>query len=99
MAQCLVDLLCWDIQDVGQLLRCGATLVSLLELCRLLADLVEQPYLIERQAYVTRLLGQSLQYGLANPPHGIADKLESASLVESLCSLEEPDVAFVDEIR
>ena len=30
-------------------------------------------YLIERQAHDTRLLGQSLQDRLTNPPHGIRD--------------------------
>ena len=54
--------------------------------------------MVERQAYDTCLLGQSLQNGLANPPYGITDKLKTTCLVKLLRSLDKSEVSLVDEV-
>src|SRR5574344_1088927 len=74
------------------------TLVLLLKLVDLVVDLVERTHLVERQAHDAALLGYGLQDALANPPHGIADKLESSCLVEFLGSLDKTDVTLVNQI-
>ena len=70
----------------------------LLEAGECLVDLVERPHLVERQAHDARLLGQSLEDRLANPPYGIRDEFETAGFVELLGSLDKPQVALVDQV-
>lgn len=36
---------------------------------------------------------------LANPPHGVADKLDFLGAIKTSCSLDEAHVAFVDEFH
>ena len=70
----------------------------LLELVDLVANLIQRSNLIQGQAHDTALLGNSLEDGLANPPHGIGDELETACLIKLLGSLDEADVTLVDEV-
>jgi hypothetical protein len=52
-----------------------------------------------RHAHDPRLLGERLQYGLPNPPHGVGDELDPLRLVELVRRADEPEVPLVDEIR
>ena len=73
-------------------------LVLLLKLVNLVIYLVERTHLVQRQAHDTALLGNSLQNGLTNPPHSIADELKAARLVELLSSLNQSNVSFVNQV-
>ena len=71
----------------------------LLETGEGLVDFVERPHLVERQTHDARLLGQSLENRLANPPHGIRDELEAARFIELLGRLDKSEVALVNQVR
>ena len=91
-------LLLGKLQLVRQLLGRRGALVLLLETGESLVDLIERAHLIERQAHDTRLLGQSLQDRLTNPPHGIRNELETPGFVELLRSLDKTEVSLVDQV-
>ena len=76
------------IEDNGKFRNRGTSLVFLLKLLDGLLDLSLGTYLIERKTYNTRLLGQCLQDGLADPPHSIRDELKTAGFVELLSSFD-----------
>jgi hypothetical protein len=63
-----------------------------------LADLGDRADAVERQAHHAALLGERLQDGLADPPHGVRDELEAARLVEALGGLDQTVVALVDQV-
>ena len=67
--QSISHFLTWELKLSCQLLGRWSTLVLLLETSESLVDLVERTYLVEWQTYDTRLLGQSLQNRLTNPPY------------------------------
>ena len=92
------NLLLREFQFRSQLLGRRRALVLLLEAGERLVDLVQRAYLVERQAHDARLLGQSLEDRLTDPPHGIGDELEAAGLVELLGGLDQPEVALVNQV-
>ena len=92
------DLLLREFQFRSQLFGRRRALVLLLEACERLVDLVQRTHLVERQTHDARLLGQSLENRLTNPPHGIGDELETARFVELLGGLDQPEVAFVNQV-
>ena len=55
--------------------------------------------LVQRQTHDARLLGQSLENRLADPPHGVGNELETTGFVELLGGLDKPQVPLVDEVR
>jgi hypothetical protein len=70
----------------------------LLECAECFANLVQRPNTVQRQAHDAGLLRERLQNRLSDPPNGVGDELESARLVESLRTLDESEVPFVDQI-
>ena len=70
----------------------------LLELAEGLVDLIERAHLVQGQTHDTALLCQGLEYALTNPPNGVGNELESTGFVELFCSLDEAQVALVDEV-
>ena len=83
----------------GQLLGRRRTLVLLFEAGEGLVDLVERADLVQRQTHDTRLLGQSLENRLTNPPHRIGDELEATGFIELLGGLDQTEVTLVDQVR
>ena len=45
------------------------------------------------------MIGQGLHHRLANPPHGVADELDVARRIETSRRLNQPEIAFVNEIE
>ena len=86
------------VRGVGDLLDAWLALVLLLKAVDLVVDLAERPHLVQRQPYDAALLGDGLQDALPDPPHGVGDELEAACLIEFLGSLDQADVALVDEV-
>ena len=35
---------------------------------------------------------------LANPPHGVGDKLESTGFIKPLCGLDKAQISFIDQV-
>ena len=91
-------LLLVHVGSIAQLAHRGVTLVLLLEFVDFVINLAQRTYLVQRQSDDTALLGNGLQDGLANPPYGIADELETACLVEFLCGLDQADVTLVNQV-
>jgi len=52
----------------------------------------------KRDAHDAALLGQRLQDGLPDPPHGVGDELDPLGLVELPRRADEADVSLVDEV-
>lgn len=96
--EALANLLLVNLGSVRKLRNRRMTLVLLLKLVYLVIDLVERTDLIEWQTYDTALLCDGLQYALANPPYSIRDEFESARLIKLLCSFNEADITFVNEV-
>ena len=93
-----LNFLLGQVNLVGNLVDVGPAFVLLLKLVEHLVDLVVGAHLVERHFHDAALLGNGLQNALANPPHGIGDKLETSGLIESFGSLDESHVALVDEV-
>src|SRR4051812_29467465 len=74
------------------------TLVLLFESHVSFIGLVIRADLILRQAHKSSLLGQRLQDRLTDPPYRIGNKLESLGLIKALCSFDQTEIAFVDQI-
>ena len=71
----------------------------LLELSEGLVDLVEGSHLVQGQTHYAGLLGQGLEYALTYPPHCVGDEFETTGFIEFFRSLDETQIAFVDQIR
>jgi len=54
---------------------------------------------VERKADHPAFLADGLEDGLANPPDGVADKVVSLVYIIALDGVDEPDVAFADQVR
>ena len=92
------DLVFGDIEFLSQLFAGGLTLILLLELREGLGDLVQRTDLVEGKAYDTSLLSQSLEDRLTDPPYCVGDELEASGLIELLSSLDQAQVALVDQV-
>ena len=71
----------------------------LLQARKRFVDFVDRANLVQRESNNSALLCQGLKNGLANPPNRVRDELETTGFVKPLCGLDEPQVAFVDQIR
>ena len=92
------DLVAGNVENLRQFVGRGHALVVLFELLESLVDLVKGTHLVQRQTDDPGLLGQSLEYRLAYPPHGVGYELEAAGLVELLGGLDKAQVALVDQV-
>ena len=92
------DLVAGNVENLRQFVGRGHALVVLFELLESLVDLVKGTHLVQRQTDDPGLLGQSLEYRLAYPPHGVGYELEAAGLVELLGGLDKTQVALVDQV-
>ena len=54
--------------------------------------------LVERDAHGARLLGECLEHGLADPPHGVGDELHALVGIELADGLEQALIADRDEL-
>ena len=53
---------------------------------------------VQGDTYDSRLFGQCLKDGLANPPNRVRDELDPLRLVEFVGGANETEVALVDQI-
>ncbi len=93
-----LHLLQCHLQQFGKFQCGGGAFIFLFQLGERLVDAVDRTGLVQRKAHDARLFGQALQDLLTDPPHGIADELEAAGLIEAFGRLDEAEVAFADEV-
>ena len=94
----VLDLVGRQVELGRELLDVGRPPVRLGQPRRRLAHLRDRPDPVQGQPDHPGLLGQRLQDGLPDPPHGVADELEPARLVEPLGRLDQPVVPLVDQV-
>ena len=92
------DLVDRHIEAFGKFLSGRTTFILLLEARHFLGNLVQGANLIERQTHYSRLLGKRLQNRLADPPHGIRDKFETARFIKFLSRANQAQVSLVDQV-
>ncbi len=93
------DLARRHLHDLGDLLDRGVALQLDGQLGDGLADAVQQVGLLLRQAERPGLIREGMNDGLAHPPDGIRDELDVLAGIEALGSLDESDIALVDQIQ
>ena len=84
---------------LGDFRHFGFALVLLFQDTHRLVNLVDDADLVHRQAHDARLLGDSLQDGLTDPPYGERDELEALGLIETVSRLDQAEISLVDQVR
>ena len=72
------------VHSVGDLLSGGQTVERLFQPGGLFLDFVDDTDLVQGQSHDARLIGDSLQDGLADPPYSVGDEFEAARFVKTL---------------
>jgi hypothetical protein len=93
------DLFDIQFQHLGQFFGRRLALEFLLQLGIRFLYPVGKTDLVERETNDTGLFCQRLQDALADPPYGIRNELKAARFIETLCSFDQSQVSFIDEIR
>ena len=87
-----------NINHLGKFVIGRLAFVLLLEFLERLVDLVQGTHLVQRQTHDAGLLCKGLKNGLAYPPDCIGDEFESPRFVKLFGSLDESEIALIDEV-
>lgn len=93
-----LDFIFRDVEEFGELFFRRRAFEFLLEFGDFLFEFVECAKLVGGKPDDARVFGDGLKNGLTDPPDSIRYEFEATSFVETLSSLYEADITFVDKV-